>query len=309
MKSAEPHSPRGQQRRRRRRSAAFAWGVLLYLACLGAAPGRAAEAPSIVHFTVIPRYNPLLMVKSYQPIMDYLTEVTPYRFELKLARSYEEAVELLRTGVAEFASLGDVTFIEAYLSFQAVPLVRPRNAGGEPWYRSIVVVRRDSDIQSLADLKGRSFAFGNVHSTSGNLIPRLMLFYGGVQLSDLGRYVNLEKHDSVAKAVLKGQMDAGAVKDVIAQKYEEHGLRFLGHSQPIPSVPIVCRPQTPEALRDAVRSALLRIDPSDPALRERLADWDPEFRNGFAEARVEDYGQIFREMESIGQTCGEGCHR
>lgn len=287
----------------------FLTACLAALAVAGAGAGLAAEAGGTVRFTVIPRYNPLLMVKSYQPIMDYLSEVTPYRFELKLAKSYEEAVALLRSGEVEFASLGDVTFTEAYLSFQAVPLVRPRNAAGEPWYRSVIVVRRDSDIQTLSDLKGRSFAFGNVHSTSGNLTPRLMLFRGGVPLSALGSYANLEKHDSVAKAVLKGQVDAGAVKDVIAQRYQEHGLRFLAQSAPIPSVPIVCRPETPADLREAVRNALLGINPSDPALREQLAEWDPEFRHGFAEARVEDYGQIFREMESIGQTCGEGCHR
>lgn len=299
-------------RRRPRILAALGVAATLGFPCLplaGAAAEQTLGGKAAVRFTVIPRYNPLLMVKSYQPIMDYLSEVTPFRFELKLAKTYEEAVALLRTGEVEFASLGDVTFTEAYLSFHAVPLVRPRNVGGEPWYQSVIVVRRDSHVQTLADLKGRSFAFGNVHSTSGNLTPRLMLFRAGVHLSDLGTYVNLGKHDSVAKAVLKGQVDAGAVKDVIARRYQAHGLRFLAQSDPIPSVPVVCRPETPAPLREAVRAALLGIDPSDPALRGRLSDWDPEFRNGFAEARVEDYGRIFQEMESIGQTCGEGCHR
>lgn len=275
-------------------------------------PHLAASAPTAkptVRFTVIPRYNPLLMVKSYQPIMDYLTEVTPYRFELKLARSYEEAVAFLRTGAAEFASLGDVTFTEAYESFGAVPLVRPLNRDGRPSYRSIIIVRKDSPVRALADLKGRRFAFGALHSTSGNLIPRLLLFRNGVRLADLAHFENLDKHDAVAKAVLKGLADAGAVKDVIARKYQEHGLRFLAQSEPIPSVPIVCRPQTPEPLRTAVKAALLGLDPNDPATRNRLAAWDPEFQNGFVEARVKDYEGIFRAIRSIAGTCGEGCHR
>lgn len=47
-----------------------------------------AEEKAIIHFGIIPRYNPMIMYQNYQPIMDYLTQTTPYRFELKLASSY-----------------------------------------------------------------------------------------------------------------------------------------------------------------------------------------------------------------------------
>ncbi|GAB4271153.1 MAG: PhnD/SsuA/transferrin family substrate-binding protein [Deferrisomatales bacterium] len=283
-------------------------GLALFAAVMGWWAAALAE-PAPVRFTVIPRYNPLLMVQSYQPLVDYLNEATPYRFELTLTRSYEETVEALRDGRAQFASLGDVTFARAFRTFGAVPLVRPLNADGAPFYRSIIVVRRDSPVRSVQDLKGRSFAFGDIHSTSGNLIPRLFLFRHGVRLSDLSAYRNLGGHDAVAKAVLKGQVDAGAVKDVMARRYRAHGLRFLAESDPIPSVPIVCRADTPAPLREAVARALLALDPADPSTRRRLAQWDPELRHGFVRARVEDYEPIFRELDAIPRTCGEGCHR
>ena len=68
-------------------------GVALWLATL--APAYATEPAPTVRFTVSPRYNPLLMVQSYPPIMDYLSAHTSYRFELTLARDYAEAVRLL----------------------------------------------------------------------------------------------------------------------------------------------------------------------------------------------------------------------
>ncbi|WP_025323189.1 phosphate/phosphite/phosphonate ABC transporter substrate-binding protein [Deferrisoma camini] len=292
----------------RPRNAGSAAFLVFLLILLPAGLARSGSKP-VVRFGVIPRYNPLVMFRSYQPIMDYLTESTPYRFELKVARSYDEAVQFLADRDVELASLGDVTFVEAYRSFGAVPLVRPLNADGRPYYRSVIIVRKDSPIRDLSDLKGKRVAFGSVHSTSGNLIPRFFLFRHGVRIEDLASATNLGKHDIVAKAVLKGEYDAGAVKDVVAERYRRHGLRFLARSDPIPSVPIVAHPATDPAVREAVKRALLAVDPENPVFQERLSQWDPEFRHGFVEARTEDYRPIFGLMDSFEGTCGGRCHR
>jgi len=282
-------------------------GTFLASSRLAAQPPREEQKP-VVYFGAIPRYNPMLMYPSYQPLMDYLTEHTPYHFELKLARDYTEAVALLREGVTPIASLGDVTFTEAQRNFGAIPILKPLNAQGEAFYRSIIIVQQDSPIRTLADLKGKTFAFGDPHSTSGNLIPRHFLFEQGITLFDLEEFVTLGSHDAVAKAVLKGKYAAGAVKDVIAYRYREHGLRFLAESDPIPSVPIVVRADTPVELVKTVTEALLAIDAQDPRQRERMKDWDPEFRNGFVAADSNDYLPIFQMMDDVRGGCGIRCH-
>jgi len=286
-------------------------GVCLLLCLLPipcSAIDRGLDNKPQVYFGVIPRYNPMVMYRNYQPIMDYLSEQTPYHFELKLARDYEEAVQLLKSGTVQLASLGDVTFFEANQGFGALPIVRPLNKLGRAEYRSIIITRKDSGVNSLTDLKGRSFAFGNLHSTSGNLIPRLFLYRHGVTLFDFGRFENLETHTAVAKAVLKGKVAAGAVKDVVAYRYQPHGLKLIAESEPIPSVPIVARPDAEPALIAAVRKVLLAIDPGDPKMIKRMHDWDPEFRNGFVAASAEDYAPIFKMMEDVPGGCGRRCH-
>ena len=262
----------------------------------------------VVYFGVISRYNPVVMYEEYQPIVDYLTSQTPYRFELKLGATYEDAVRFLETGETQVASLGGVTYLEARARFGARAMVRPVNASGVAFYRSIVVVRESSDLTKLSQLKGRSFCFGSPHSTSGNLFGRYALEGAGVSLEDLGSYVNLRHHDQVAKAVLSGRCDAGSVKDIVADRYRPKGLRFLSTSGPIPSVPIVINPDIDPAVEQAIHYALMRLNPEIPDHRQILESWNEEFRYGFVEARDDDYASLRDMLNDIPNRCGNSCH-
>jgi phosphonate transport system substrate-binding protein len=282
--------------------------LLLTLVPVQADPASAPEKP-LIRFGVIPRYNPLVMYKRYQPIMDYLTAETPYRFELKISRDYPEAVRFLKDGVTPISSLGDVTFTEASRLYGAIPILKPLNKDGNPYYRSAVIVSRNSPLKSLHEIKGKYMVFGSPHSTSGNLVPRYMLWDIGIRLQELAGFSNLKHHDAVAKAILKGQYDAGAVKDVIAEKYMSHGLRVLAYSDPLPSVPLVVRKETPPEFINAVKKALLKLDRKNPDHKKIMAAWDDEFKYGFAEATSGDYRKIFSMIRNIPTGCGYGCHR
>ena len=271
-------------------------------------PSFATDKP-VIRFGVIPRYNPLVMYKRYQPIMDYLTAETPYRFELKISRDYPEAVRFLQQGVTQISSLGDVTFAEANTLYNAIPILKPLNRDGSPYYRSAIIVRTDSPLKDIKELRDRSMAFGSTHSTSGNLIPRYLLWDNGVGMRDLKSFTNLQHHDAVAKAILKGQYDAGAVKDVVAEKYKSHGLRILAWSAPIPAVPLVVRSDTPPGVVKAITEALLKLNRNNPKHQAIMKTWDDEFSNGFAPARREDYAAIFRMIREIPLGCGVGCHQ
>ena len=273
-----------------------------------AVPEAQIEMKPVIYFGVISRYHPVVMYEEYQPIMHYLTSQTPYRFELKLGKTYEDAVAYLGQGKVQIASLGAVTYVEAHSRFGAVPILRPLNRDGEPAYRSIIITRNDSDVETLSDLRGRTFAFASVHSTSGNLFGRYVLGQAGVNLGDLYRFKNFKHHDQVAKAVLTRQYAAGSVKDIVAHKYEPRGLRFLHVSDPIPSVPLVVRPDVPEAVVHAVKAALLRIDRNNPEHQRLTAEWSEEFKYGFAAATDADYEPIRTMLNAIPESCGRSCH-
>jgi len=290
------------------KSIPYPFYLVILLLIIMLAPAAAAAKP-VIRFGVIPRYNPLVMYKRYQPIMDYLTAETPYRFELKISRDYPEAVRFLQQGVTQISSLGDVTFAEACSEYAAMPILKPLNKKGLPFYRSAIIVRNDSPIKEIKELRGKRIAFGSLQSTSGNLYPRYLLWDNGIPLQQLKSFSNLQHHDAVAKAILKGQYDAGAVKDVVAEKYQSHGIRVLAWSKPIPAVPLVMKRDSPPELVAAITNALLKLDRTNPRHKEIMKTWDDEFSNGFAPAKQSDYNTIFSMIQAIPTGCGIGCHR
>ncbi|HEY6837905.1 MAG TPA: PhnD/SsuA/transferrin family substrate-binding protein [Geobacteraceae bacterium] len=282
--------------------------LLVILLLLLAHPAGSIEKPRI-YFGINLRYHPVAVYKLYQPMLDYLTANTPYRFEMKLSRNYREALKFLREGKVQIFSLGDGAVVEAMAAYGAIPLVKPLNDEGAPFYRCVFVASDDSPIRSLKDLKGRKVAFGYRHSTTGNLVAHQLLAENGIGRGELAAADNLKNHEAVMKAVMKGEFDAGAVKEVIARQYLNRGIRVIATSAPIAAIPLVAARNTPEHVTQAVTDALLRLDVNNPAHRKILATWDAEFRNGFAAAFPADYRELSRQFRSRPYGCGTRCHR
>ena len=127
-------------------------------------------------------------------------------------------------------------------------------------------------------------------------------------MKDLATFSNLKHHDQVAKAVLSGEYDAGALKDVIARGYEPKGLRILHLTEPIPTGPIVARTDAPPEQVEAVRSALLELDPGHPRDRALMSTWNPELKYGFTETTDADYAAVRTMLNDVPGRCGNSCH-
>ncbi|MEW6409909.1 MAG: phosphate/phosphite/phosphonate ABC transporter substrate-binding protein, partial [Nitrospirota bacterium] len=266
------------------------------------------EKRNVLRFSVIPRDNPRISYEKYQPFLDYLSEKTSYSYELVLRRNYEDTVTDLGNGTIDIALLGPISYLEAHAKYGVICILKPITANSSAQYKSVIVVKKDSSIENLFDLKGKSFAFASLKSTSGNLIPRYLLADSGIHINDLKKFANFNYHDSVVKAVLRGQFDAGSVKDSVADKYIPLGLKVIASSDPIPSGPIVIGPKTPSVVAEAIKRALLSLDPDDRKHKKILKRWDEDFRYGFTTASDKDYEGVRKMINSIPKTCGWGCH-
>lgn len=257
-----------------------------------AAQAKAVQSKQVVYVGVISRYTPTTIYQGYQPIMDYLTEVTPYRFELKLGRTYWETVELLASGKVTVAFLGRRVYLQGRDRHGLTAILKPLNDDFQPTFQDAVITRNDSGIRSLQDLVGRSVAMPSQDSYSGNWLKAEGFTAGGQGKFPLKKIQHFEHHHTVVYQVLRGNFDAGVVRESVAEEYEGKGISIVARAKPVPGSPIVTTKHHDPAIVGAFTRALLAVDPRKPEFADRLAAWDTEFRHGFAAATDRDYDHL-----------------
>jgi len=258
-------------------------------------------------FGVLPRDNPIIAYERYQPLVDYLSELTGLEIELHLEKSYSDVVNKLGQGKMSFALLGPLTYLDAYKRFDAPPIARSKTSRGEIYYRSVIVTDLDGTIKEISQLVDKKFAFAALWSTSGNLIPRYMLAWSGIHLNDLSSYHHYNYHDTVAKKVISKEFDAGAIRLSTAERYEPYGLNIIATSEPIPTGPVVVSPRTPYPAVKKIQKALLAMTDNE-AGRKILVKLDPDLQGGFVAASDADYAGIRQKINAVPTGCGKGCH-
>jgi len=257
------------------------------------------KSEEVIFFGVISRYSPKQIIRGYQPLMDYLSEATPYKFELRLSRSYMETVDQLVEEKVSFASLGNFTYVHANLDHGVRCIAMPLNEIGSSENYDAFIVLEDSPIQTVTDLRMKSLAMASRFSFSA-WMAIWMLEEEGISTKDLAAYTHLDHHDQVAEKVLRGEYDAGMVKAVVARKYEGKGLRVLAISPSIPSVPLVAGPQVPNEKIGIVQKALIALQDEIESGRVNTQAWDDEIKHGYTEGNDESYDYTRQVLKKLG---------
>ncbi len=220
-------------------------------------------------FGVVPLKNAVEMNRKFAPLVEYLGRRLGMDLIIKVGKDYPEAIEDLGTGRALISYQTPTTYIEGKHKY-GVRLLGYFEQNGSPTYRSVIVVSRSSGIRSVAELRGKRFAFGSEKSTGSTLVPMAMLAEAGITLNDLSGHAFLGSHDSVASAVLKGEFDAGGMMESVVAEFAEKGLEVIKVSEPIPQFPICATRDLPPDLVGRIVEALLSIpDPSIPRAIDR----------------------------------------
>ena len=220
-------------------------------------------------FAFQPQENPEGLAPGARDLAAYLSRELGTPTEVFLPTTYAAVVEAMRSGHADVAYLSGWPYLTAHREAGAeILVVEERN--GTPFYQAQWFVRADSDVESLADLRGRSVAFPSPTSTSGYLFPVARLVEEGLLETGedpkvfFGQILFAGGYEQALQALAAGSVDAAAAADYAFPLYLDEAqrgrVRVLTQQGPVPTHGLAVRGSLSAEWKERIRDALLTLN-------------------------------------------------
>lgn len=220
--------------------------------------------------SAIPDESPTELLRKFKPLGAYLERQTGIKVDWTPVNDYAAVVEGLAAKKIDLAWLGGFTFVQVRLrTGNALPIVQRAE---DAKFTSTFIVPADSPVKSLADLKGKTFAFGSPSSTSGHLMPRYFLLKAGIDPDrDFTRVAYSGAHDATVAFVASGRAAGGVLNSSVWDKLIEKGdanaraVKAIARTPPYYDYNWTVRGDLDPALVKKLTAAFLALDPANPA--------------------------------------------
>ena len=257
------------------RMIAWFWAVLGMLASSTALADQVSCRQDSLRISIIPVKDMSQLIEEYQPLADLLSRGLGKPVRLLHANSYDGVIDAAVSGGTDIAVMGPASYLKAWRlnpaiePFGTLPPASGHFSPGGGYYNSLLLVRSDSGLSDVADLRGRRVALNDPLSTSGALVP--MHAFADAIGEPFGSYfsgqVYAGSHDRALDVLLAGKVDAAFVSSARADEYLKRGLigkdtlRLLWRSAPIHYDPLVFTTAVCEELKQRIRTLLATPSP------------------------------------------------
>ncbi|MEI6300457.1 MAG: putative selenate ABC transporter substrate-binding protein [Betaproteobacteria bacterium] len=272
-------------------------------AALSLALTQGALAQAVLKVSAIPDEAPTELQRKFKPLGDYLEKETGMKVEFTPVTDYAAVVESLATRKLDLVWLGGFTFVQTKIRTNgtAIPIVQRAE---DEKFISRYIVPADSTAKTLADLKGKSFAFGSPSSTSGHLMPRFFLLQAGVNPDkDFKNVAFSGAHDATVAFVAGGKAEAGVLNASVWDKLVETKnpnamkVKVLATTPPYYDYNWTVRGDLDPAVIKKLTDAFLKLDASKP---EHKAIMDLQRASKFIPTKASNYDGIENAAKSAG---------
>jgi phosphonate transport system substrate-binding protein len=230
--------------------------------CLWALMGQSAgtSAPSETLILGVHPYLSYSQLKTqFDPLAHYLSAQLGIGITVRIGNSYADHVEETGLGRIGLAYMGPVGYVQLTEKYGPRPLLAMLETGGTSELNGHIVVRQDSALRDLDDLANRTIGLGDPGSTMSSVVPTALLRRAGVEVNARSAQRRYRGHNSIAIAVLSGQVDAGAVKDEVYRRHAPAGLRSLVSLPSVSEHLFVASPALDPQLVARIRELLLGL--------------------------------------------------
>jgi phosphonate transport system substrate-binding protein len=278
-------------------------GILFLTFCLLVAVLLSSESLSAdnpVRIGVVSMITPVDTVKYYQDTIDYMADKLGMPVDMVYRKTYDEMDRMLEKGEVDAAFICSSPYVEDKRKFGAELLVVPQ-VDNTVFYKSYIIVHKDSDIRTFEGLKGKTFAFTDPKSNSGKLYPVYRLAKEGHSPEDyFKKYIYSYSHNKSVELVAKKVVDGAAVENLIYHFIDKKGSPYVNQTRIIEKSPdfgippMVTTPKVSTFLKEKIKEVLVRMH-EDRIGRKILSEMLIE---RFIEASDSNYDSV-REMESF----------
>ncbi len=258
------------------------------IAALAAAAGlSAAVAPTLAHAAtpadwpkelrigLIPTESSSHITDRYDALAKYLEQRLGLPVKLETSTDYNGVITAMQFKHVEVAYFGPKSYVEAAQRAGAEAFAMEVLEDGTQGYHGIIITRRDSGLKSMADLKGKTWAFTDPNSTSGTLVPTVY-FVKELQIEPEKYFSKVSfsgSHEASILSVKGGKVDAASTNDLDLDRgagklWARDDFQIVWTSKLIPGSPMAYRKDLPASLRQALRDAFTQL--TDPAVLKPL---------------------------------------
>jgi phosphonate transport system substrate-binding protein len=248
---------------------------VIRLADLRPLSAKAAGEVLPLRVSVAAVISPKGTAEGYQPLLDYLAAKLDRPVELVQRRTYAETNDLIEQGFVDLAFVCTSAYVAGHEKFGMELLAAPQVSGISVYY-SVLIVPASSAASSMADLRGKVFAFTDPISYTGHVYPTyLVQRLGSAPNQFFARTFYTYNHDDAVRAVAQGLADGAAVDSLVldfatvrdpALAKQVHVI----HRSPAFGIPpVVVNPNTRPQLKATLQSLLLNMA-DDPMGKQAL---------------------------------------
>jgi phosphonate transport system substrate-binding protein len=277
--------------RRKSLCLAAALSVLAVSGCSGGGGGKVASDDwrkdmTQVRIAVRGSEDDPTIAKRWSVYRDYLGKATGLPVKLFESSDYNGSIQALSSGQVDMAQIagGGYANVDAQVGELVAPILTVRQAEGDMGYHSALIVRKESPVRALSDMKGRSLGYVDFNSTSGYLFPRAKMREQGIDPDTFfGKTAFAGGHTQAVMALENGQFDGTIVQVgggdpihgfttgalfTMARRglVDPKDFRMVWTVGPVPNAAIVTRTDRPQPFIDIVRGAMAALPYDDPEL-------------------------------------------
>ena len=275
--------------------------LLLLIVAIGCYCGLAlSQSAPKLRISMIPTTDPGKMLRDAQPLVDYLEQKTGTKITMTIPTNYAAVVEAMVNDQVDIAHFGGFTFVQISARAGARPLVQREQ---DQQFHSLFITQPGSSINSLKDLAGHTFAFGDVNSTSGHLMPEYYMRDAKVDGRVIEKALYTGGHDATALAVANKKVDAGALDENVFQtmmksgKITDRQVKVFWTTPPFLDYVWAARKGLDAKISDSFAKALLDLDARNPQQKVIL-----DFLNAakYVRANDSDYTKLRQAAKAAG---------